>query len=166
MGGSGRRGRRIQPEEDAALLDEVAAVDAEGGLGGLVDPILPRRRVPQLLVRQVERVYRRVDHLPATRDPLLPPPGRPPLPEPDPPAGGPRRAALGQGQRSAQRSEAPPEKREGGGQEERGVRSGGAARGRAVEVEAAAAERRICAGDFLFFIFELETPENLTKREL
>jgi hypothetical protein len=35
-----------------------------------------------------------------------------------------------------------------------------------VEVEAAAAERRICAGDFLFFIFELETPENLTKREL
>lgn len=65
--------QRIQPEEDAALLDEVASVDAERGLGGLVDPILPRRRVPQLLVRQVERVDRRVDH------PLPAPPHRPNL---------------------------------------------------------------------------------------
>jgi hypothetical protein len=74
--GEARREERIQPEEDAALLDEVAAVDAERGLRGLVDPILPRRRVPQLLVRQVERVDRRVDHLGPPRAPGPPLLGR------------------------------------------------------------------------------------------
>lgn len=75
IGNKGRRGerenKRIQPEEDAALLDEVAAVDAEGCLGGLVDPILPRRRVAQLVVRKVERVDRRVNHIfPCSRLPI------------------------------------------------------------------------------------------------
>lgn len=77
-------GERIQLEEDAALLDEVAAVDAERGLGGLVDPILPRRRVAQLLVRQVERVDRRVYHPLLGRPRRLPPAARRPHRRPPP----------------------------------------------------------------------------------
>lgn len=53
---------RIQSEEDAGLLDELAAVGAEGGLGGLVDAVAAGRRVPELLRRRVERVDRSVRH--------------------------------------------------------------------------------------------------------
>jgi hypothetical protein len=66
--------KRIQPEEDAALLDEVTAIDAERSLGGLVDPILPWWRVTELLICQVERVDRRVYHPLASTRVASPPP--------------------------------------------------------------------------------------------
>jgi hypothetical protein len=104
--------KRIQPEEDAALLDEVASVDAERGLGGLVDPILPRWRVPQLLVRQVEGVNRRVDH-PLHAPPRGPPPPRlapcrlhrPPLIGPEPPPRSARATAAAAMRCAAEREE-------------------------------------------------------------
>ena len=53
---------KVQFEQNAALLYEITAVDSETSLGGFINPIFPRRRVLQLLIRKIEVINCRVDH--------------------------------------------------------------------------------------------------------